>query len=183
MNFNNTKVREKKINVEELIPERKKKRMVESMWGVIVYIILCIFIWIWYFGARNNPALTSTNSMGALFWAISVTMIFSFGAYIFLIKNFLYEGILSSQRIYSLKREQGLVGDFLLGCGHIENVLYFYFYIKESFGMKIQKVRAEDMNIIETDDDHPSLKEILVKGERKHLLIVPKKTIKRDFIA
>lgn len=63
--------------------------------------------------------------------------------------------------IFSIGNEVGVEGSFVLGSGHIESEMYYFYYVKgESGGIVINKIKADYVEIIEHDSD----KAYIVKG-------------------
>ena len=57
--------------------------------------------------------------------------------------------------IYSMRVDSGVSGSFVLGAGSFESKLHYYVLIDGDYGYQIEKINAEDLYIIETDDISP----------------------------
>lgn len=57
--------------------------------------------------------------------------------------------------IYSMRADSGVSGRFVLGTGSFESKLHYYVLIDGDYGYEIEKINAEDLYIIETDEISP----------------------------
>lgn len=101
--------------------------------------------------------------------------------------------------IYSIKNEIGITGHFVLGTGSVNSEMYYFYYTKGDYGYKIDKIKANDIEIVEREDSEQigyivKYKEVLKNdnywvsfgkevffGKTKMVIYVPKGTIKIDY--
>lgn len=63
----------------------------------------------------------------------------------------IYNYLDSETEIYSINSETGIDGNFFLGSGTIESCIYYFYYVKgDDGGIVIEKVKSDDVEIIET---------------------------------
>jgi len=91
--------------------------------------------------------------------------------------------------IYSLSLSSNIEGNFILGSGFVNEVVYYYYYRQEEDGKVLDSIRADYVIIIENDSEMPSLREHYCPNypcdNSKHpyydRLYVPTNTIKTNF--
>lgn len=103
---------------------------------------------------------------------------------------------ISCVECYGVNDVVGVDGHFALGSGSVESEIYIFYYVKGEFGgYKISKTEANDVEVIEREDDEPIayLKTYEQKSkfnlffsigsivEHKQIIFVPKGTIKVNF--
>lgn len=59
----------------------------------------------------------------------------------------------SETYIYSIYTDRDVEGHFVLGCGSIDTVPYYYYYEDGEVGLKLSKLKAEKVEILETDSE------------------------------
>ena len=57
--------------------------------------------------------------------------------------------------IYSMRIDSVVSGRFVLGAGSFESKLHYYVLVDGKYGYEIEKINAEDLYIIETDEISP----------------------------
>lgn len=82
--------------------------------------------------------------------------------------------------IVSIRYKDESSGSFFLGCGNIENTLYYYYCYDTPYGYTLGKVEADGTYIVEDDTMTPSLYKIKEKGKTlaRYVFYVPTDTIK-----
>lgn len=101
--------------------------------------------------------------------------------------------------IYSIKTETGMYGSFYLGCGQIQTEMYYFYYTQGDFGYKIEKTKANDIEIVEREDTNKigyivkyeeefvkpnkwfSLSGKVLFSKKKTVIYVPKGTIQIEY--
>jgi len=91
-------------------------------------------------------------------------------------------------KIYSLNMANNLQGSFFLGIGNFGNSVYYYFYKEEGNGIILDKLNAEYVILIETNDRYPSYVEYSCncvlkncEGNNKRTLYIPIGTVKTNY--
>lgn len=146
---------------------------------ILGFLLLSIFV---FYIIKYAYLLQGTKYEGlVIMFSMMVIPIHLGMSYFLFIHLKLIEGISSEYKIYSVNREKDIHGSFVLGCGSIDTVNYYYFYQDGDFGKKIGKVEVNSLEIIETNDYEPSIKEIMIEGNTRTFMFVPSKTIKQEF--
>lgn len=57
--------------------------------------------------------------------------------------------------IYSIGNQTGVEGSFIFGSGHIDSEMYYFYYEKGDYGYIIKKIKSQDVEIVERDDEEP----------------------------
>jgi len=90
--------------------------------------------------------------------------------------------------IYSLNMGKELQGSFFIGIGNFGSSTYYYFYKEDGEGVILDKLNAEYVRLIETNERPPSYVEyscscIFKKcdGTKKRTLFIPIGTIKTNY--
>ena len=55
--------------------------------------------------------------------------------------------------IYSIVNERDVEGHFVLGCGSVNTEAYYYYFEDGEMGLKMSKIKAESVEIFETDSE------------------------------
>lgn len=101
--------------------------------------------------------------------------------------------------IYSINNEVGISGSWVLGNGHINSEMYYFYYIKGEYGYKIEKIKAQNVEVVEREDDEQvgyivekrkalkkdnfwfSVGDGLLEENRTTIIVVPKGTIQVQY--
>jgi len=167
--------------------ESRREYQYRFLFAVAIWIMFCVFSFNMFDNAEKETNLVSDsetyNSLKSMVVFLGVGgsimgLLMFFGTY-----NI--SGISSEFNIFSMKsdvRTKGTMsGSFFLGCGSIsgssEEIDYYVFYKEGRFGLLKDKLRAYDIEVIQTNKVDPSYKEIWVENEVLKFLFVPKKTI------
>lgn len=114
-----------------------------------------------------------------------------------IVQNHLETTIKEENRIeiYSINNEVGISGSWVLGSGHINSEMYYFYYIKGEYGYKIEKIKAQNVEVVEREDDEQvgyivekrkalkednfwfSIGDGLLEENRTTIIVVPKGTI------
>jgi len=99
----------------------------------------------------------------------------------------------SSKEIYALKDDGNLSGSFFLGCGQINNDMYYVYLVSDNDGYKIEQIYCDDVTIVETNKQ-PRIIEYKKKYKNESIKLwipepltskivieIPKGSIKYDF--
>jgi hypothetical protein len=98
--------------------------------------------------------------------------------------------------IYSLALDDALSGSFFIGISSVNQHPYYYVYVAEQGGVMLQRFDAEKIVIQERDDVAPTYRTFRTENsdwmlgcsgehayERRSVLIVPKGTVRQQFVA
>lgn len=124
------------------------------MLGIILFpLIFGIVMYVCMLGSLEH-----ISKMGILLFILMIFIIFIGSAE----KNFreVNKDVIKEEliyEIYSLKDSKNVEGHFFLGCGYIGTEEYYYFYIKTERGLALEKIKANDVYIQETDEESPKL--------------------------
>jgi hypothetical protein len=92
------------------------------------------------------------------------------------------------EKIYSLNMGKEMEGSFFIGVGGFGHTTYYYFYKEDGEGIILDKVNAEYVRLIETNDKVPSYVEYSCNctfkkcdGSKKRTLFIPIGTVKTNY--
>ena len=98
------------------------------------------------------------------------------------------------QAIYTAIDNQGMEGNFALGCGRVSDTLRYYYIVKDDLGQKVESANPTDTHIVNTKDipkiktyetNFKNKKLVLIginfKERTDYVLEVPENTIKYDY--
>ena len=98
------------------------------------------------------------------------------------------------QAIYTAIDNQGIEGNFALGCGRVSDTLRYYYIVKDDLGQKVDSANSTDTHITNTTDnpkiktyetDFKNKKWALIgfnfKEGKDYILEVPENTVKYDY--
>lgn len=120
------------------------------VWGLVV--LICITILIIKIVRKEYYAEIdiATTSIATTFVIMLVTVLSipTFTSIKAVEEEVVYE-------IYSMRVDSGVSGRFVLGSGSVESKLHYYVLVDGEYGYEIEKINAEDLYIIETDEISP----------------------------
>jgi len=92
------------------------------------------------------------------------------------------------EKIYSLNMGKEMEGSFFIGIGSFGDTTYYYFYKEDGDGIILDKVNAEYIRLIETNNRVPSYVEYSCNcifkqcdGSKKRTLFIPIGTVKTNY--
>lgn len=92
-------------------------------------------------------------------------------------------GIIEEEKIFSMsnRQEKEGGGSFFLGIGSVsfDEQEYYIYYRKGDYGLIKEKLAVDEVEVIMTNKVPPSKRDIIIEGEQKTFLFVPKNTIKK----
>jgi len=101
---------------------------------------------------------------------------------------------IQEKAIYTTIDNQGIEGNFSLGCGRVNDTLRYYYIVKDDLGQKVESANSTDTHIVNTTDvpkiktyetNFKNKKWMLVginfKESTDYVLEVPENTIKYDY--
>lgn len=132
----------------------------------------------------NNADMCSMHKSNICYFAFILLLpLLAYGLYT--ISNYKWEekksGIIYDLDIYSIKNSNSIKGNFFLGTGTINSFETYIFFKKGNFGYIKDYVYSSNIEIIFRNDIKPSYKQIVIDGEVKEFIFVPKNTIKMKF--
>ena len=95
-----------------------------------------------------------------------------------------YENVV--YEILSLKNSSSVEGHFALGYGRIETISYYFFYVEDEKGYKLEKIKSERTYIKPLEDsvyNVPTITKKKIKGEidSYHIIYLPQEYIVFDY--
>ena len=129
---------------------------------ILAIILLLVGVTLLFVGIYlDNKTLFGDEYWGMIFSGIGLTIVSA--TFLMPVSTMIYDNLVEPEKhfvvdkqteIFSIGNEVGVEGSFVLGSGHIESEMYYFYYVKgESGGIVINKVKADCVEIIEHDSD------------------------------
>lgn len=134
----------------------------------------------------NTGRTTDGHLVGCII-TCSVAFLLAFYSGVFCTTNTYEDEAYDELKCYiaSLERDSRTEGTFFLGCGHIDDTDYYYYYKEVAENTySLERVARQYAYIFETDDYKPQLRHIKKAHESdRYWLYVPVGTIVREYKA
>lgn len=141
--------------------------IINSLVANIIAVLLCYIINIDYFTIENYifSFIFCTFLSDMLFYKVYKS------DFIKKTEPIVETKILSSKEIVALMDSSTITGHHFLGCGCIDENMYYYYLEKIEVGCKMARILATDVSIIEDDEETPRIEEQEVWKAQNYRLI------------
>ena len=124
---------------------------------ILAIILFVLGITLLFVGIHlDNKSLFGDEYWGMVFFGMGLTV--ASATLVMPVSTMIYDNLVEPEKhfvvdeqteIFSIGNEVGVEGSFVLGSGHIESEMYYFYYVKgESGGIVINKVKADFENLI-----------------------------------